>query len=81
MPARHPGSGVLTENVRGIDVERGATGELNRIFGLKFIELLKECLPNISNSHLAFNSDFHINNPNINNIMKSLYFYYTTFGQ
>jgi hypothetical protein len=26
----------------------GATGELNRIFGLKFIELLKECLPDIT---------------------------------
>jgi hypothetical protein len=45
MPAWHAGRDVLTETIRGIDVERGATGELNRIFGLKLVELLEERLP------------------------------------
>jgi len=61
MPAWHAGRDVLAESIRGIDVERGATGELNRIFGLKFMELLKERLPDIRNGHLTFNSDFHKN--------------------
>ena len=62
MPARHAGRDVLTEIIRGIDVERGATGELNRIFGLKLMELLKERLPDIGDGHLASNSEFHVNN-------------------
>ena len=61
MPPWHPGSDVLTETIRGIDVERGATGELNRIFGLKLVELLEKRLPDIGNGHLPFNSDFHVN--------------------
>jgi len=61
MPAWHAGRDILTEDVRGIDVERGATGEVNRIFGLKFVELFKERLPDIGNGHLTFNSDFHKN--------------------
>ena len=62
MPAWHAGRHVLAETIRRIDVERGATGELNRIFGLKLVELLKERLPDIGNGHLTFNSDFHKNN-------------------
>ena len=62
MPAWHAGRNVLAENIRGIDVERGATGELNRIFGLKLMELLKERLPDIGDGHLASNSEFHVNN-------------------
>ena len=61
MPAWHAGRDILTEDVRGIDVERGATGELNRIFGLKLVELLEKRLPDIGNGHLTSNSDFHIN--------------------
>ena len=66
MPAWHAGRNVLAENIRGIDVERGATGELNRIFGLKLVELLKERLPDIGNGHLTFNPDFHINGLSVN---------------
>jgi hypothetical protein len=62
MPAWHAGRDVLTETIRRIDVERGATGELNCIFGLKLVDLLKERLPDIGNGHLTFNSDFHKNN-------------------
>ena len=61
MPAWHAGRHVLAETIRRIDVERGATGELNRIFGLKLVELLKERLPDIGNGHLASNSDFYTN--------------------
>jgi hypothetical protein len=61
MPAWHPGRDILTETVRGIDVERGAAGELNRIFGFKLVELLEERLPDIGNGHLTSNLDFHNN--------------------
>jgi hypothetical protein len=77
MPPWHAGSDVLTETIRGIDVERGAAGVLNRVFGLKLVELLKKRLPDVCNSHLASNSNFHMNNPNINTF---LYLYYTNFG-
>ena len=62
MPAWQAGRDVLAESIRGIDVERGAAGELNGIFGFKLVELLKERLPDIGNGHLTFNSDFHNNN-------------------
>ena len=45
MPPWHARRDVLTENIRGIDVERGAAGELNRVFGLKLVELLEKRLP------------------------------------
>jgi hypothetical protein len=61
MPARHAGRDVLSECIRGIDVKRGAAGELNRVFGLKFMELLEKRLSDIGNGHLTFNSDFHSN--------------------
>jgi hypothetical protein len=47
--------------IRGIDVERCAAGELNRVFSLKIVQLLEECLPDIGNGHLTLNSDFHSN--------------------
>ena len=61
MPDWHAGRDVLTETIRGIDVERGTTGELNRIFSLKLVELLEERLPDIGNGHLTSNPDFHNN--------------------
>jgi hypothetical protein len=67
MSTRHAGRDILTESIRGIDVERGAAGELNRVFGLKFMKLFKKRLPDIGNGHLTSNSDFHINDPNIKN--------------
>ena len=62
MPAWHAGRDVLAESIRGIDVERGAAGELNGIFGFKLVELLEKCLPDIGDGHLASNFDFHKNN-------------------
>jgi hypothetical protein len=45
MPAWYAGRYVLSESIRGIDVERGAAGELNGIFGFKLVELLESaCL-------------------------------------
>ena len=64
MPARHAGRHILTECVRGIDVERGAARELNRVFGFKLMELFEERLPDIGNGHLTSNSDFHGNSLN-----------------
>ena len=64
MPAGHTGGDVLAECIRRIDVERGAAGVLNRAFGLKLVKLLKERLPDIGNSHLTSNSDFHGNSLN-----------------
>ena len=64
MPARHTGRDILAEAVRGIDVKRGAAGELNRVFGLKLVELLEERLPDIGNGHLTSNFDFHGNSLN-----------------
>jgi hypothetical protein len=61
MPARHAGRNVLSECIRRIDLKRGAAGELNRVFGFKFMELFKERLPDIGDAHLASNSDFHSN--------------------
>jgi hypothetical protein len=61
MPARQAGRDVLPENIRGIDVERSAAGELNRIFGLKLVELLEKRLPDIGDGHLISNPDFHNN--------------------
>ena len=61
MTARHAGRDILTECIRGIDVKRGAAGELNGVSGLKFMKLFKKRLPDIGNGYLAFNSDFHIN--------------------
>ena len=61
MTARHAGRDILTESIRGIDVERGAAGELNRVFDFKLMELLEERLPDIGNGHLTSNSDFHLN--------------------
>jgi hypothetical protein len=61
MTARHAGRDVLTECIRGIDVKRRASGELNRVFDFKLMELLEERLPDIGNGHLTFNSDFHSN--------------------
>ena len=60
MAAWHAGRDVLTETVRRIDVECGAAGELNRIFGLKLVELFKERLPDIGNGHLTSNPDYHL---------------------
>jgi hypothetical protein len=57
-----PSCDILTENVRGIDVERGAAGELNRVFGFKLMKLLEKRLPDIGDGHLTFDSDFHNNN-------------------
>ena len=57
MTARHAGCDILTESIRGIDVERGAAGELSRVFGLKFMELLKKSLLDIGDGHLTPNSD------------------------
>jgi hypothetical protein len=62
MPAWHAGRDVLAESIRGIDVERGATGKLNGIFGFKLVELFKKSLPDIGDGHLTFNSYFHKNN-------------------
>jgi hypothetical protein len=78
MPARHAGRDVLTETIRWIDVERGATGELNGIFGLKLVELLKERLPDIGNGHLTSNPDFHGNNL-IQIAERRLYLQYTIY--
>src|SRR5689334_18409563 len=78
MPARHAGRDVLTETIRGIDVERGAAGELNRVFGLKLVELLKQHLPDIGNGHLTSNPDFHDNNL-IKVAEKGLYLQYTIY--
>ena len=61
MTAWHAGRDVLSECIRGIDVKRGAARELNRVLGLKFMELFKERLPDIGDGHLTFNSDFHSN--------------------
>jgi hypothetical protein len=61
MAAWQSGRNVFTETICRIDVERGATGELNRVFGLKFMQLLKERLPDIGDGHLTLNSDFHSN--------------------
>ena len=61
MPARHSGRNILTECISGIDVKRGAARELNRVLGLKFMELFKERLPDIGDGHLTPNSDFHLN--------------------
>jgi hypothetical protein len=61
MPAWHARRYVLSEAIRGIDVERSAAGELNRIFGLKLMGLLEKRLPDIGNGHLASNLDFHVN--------------------
>ena len=61
MTARHAACDILTESIRGIDVERGAAGELNRVFDFKLMELLEERLPDIGNGHLTSNSDFHLN--------------------
>ena len=52
---------VLAETIRGVDVERRAARKLNRIFGLKLVELLEKRLPEIGDGHLPFNSDFHVN--------------------
>jgi hypothetical protein len=60
MPAWHARRDVFSEAIRGIDVERGAAGELDRIFGLKLVELLEKCLLDIGNGHLTSNSDFHV---------------------
>jgi hypothetical protein len=60
MPTGHAGRDVLAETIRGIDVERGTTGELNRVFGLKLVELFKERLPDVGNGHLTSDFDFHI---------------------
>ena len=65
MPALHAGRDILTECIRGIDVERGAAGELNGIFGFKLVELLEKRLPDIGNGHLTSNSDFHVNCLNV----------------
>jgi hypothetical protein len=40
-------------------VERGASEELHRIFGLKLVKLLKESLPNIGYRHFSSEPDFH----------------------
>src|SRR5438270_12332851 len=61
MPPWHARRYVLSEIICGIDVERGAAGELNGIFGLKLVELLEKRLPEIGDGHLPFNSDFHVN--------------------
>ena len=61
MPARHSGRNILTECISGIDVKRGAAGELNRVFDFKLMELLEERLPDIGDGHLTSNSDFHSN--------------------
>jgi hypothetical protein len=45
MTARHARRDILTECIGGIDVKRGAAGELNRVFGLELMELLEERLP------------------------------------
>jgi len=65
MAARHAGYHVITETVRGVDVERSATRVLNGVFGLKLVELLKQSLPNVGNSHFASETDFHANALNI----------------
>ena len=62
MPAWQAGRDILAESIRGIDVERRATGKLNRIFGFKLVELLEKRLPDIGDGHLTFNSYFHKNN-------------------
>jgi hypothetical protein len=43
MTARHAGSDILTESIRGIDVERGAAGELNRVFDFKLMSSDANC--------------------------------------
>jgi hypothetical protein len=53
MPAWQARPYVLPEAIRGIDVERRAAGKLNRIFGFKLVELLKQRLPDIGNGHLT----------------------------
>ena len=63
MPAWHAGRDILAEGIDRVDVERGAAGELNRVFGLKLMELFEERLPYIGDGHLPFNSDFHGNSP------------------
>jgi hypothetical protein len=59
MAAWLAGRNVLTECIRGIDVERGAARKLNGVLGLKLVELLEQRLPNIGNGHLTSNPDFH----------------------
>jgi hypothetical protein len=61
MAARDAGRDILTECICGINVERGAAGELNRVFDFKLMELLEERLPDIGDGHLTPNSDFHLN--------------------
>jgi hypothetical protein len=77
MTARHAGRDVLAEGIRGIDVKRRATRELNRVFGLKFMELFKERLPDIGDGHLTSNSDFHGNILKYQLQSQILYFHYT----
>ena len=60
MPAWHAGRHVLAETIRRIDVERGAAGELNGIFGFKLVELFEKSLPDIGDGHLTSNTDFHV---------------------
>jgi hypothetical protein len=64
LPAAPPlaAPAALPDAFRGIDVERGAAGELNRVFRFKLMELLEKRLPDIGDGHLTFNSDFHKNN-------------------
>jgi hypothetical protein len=81
MTARHAGRHVLAERIRGIDVERGAARELNRVFGFKFMELFEERLPDIGNGHLTSDSDFHGNSLKILIAYITLYFKYTTLSQ
>jgi hypothetical protein len=64
MSARQARRDVLAECIRRIDVERGAAGMLNRVFGFKLVKLLKECLPDIGNGHLTSNFNFHGNSLN-----------------
>jgi hypothetical protein len=59
LPAGHPGRDVIAEAVGRIDVKCGAAGEFHRIFDLKLVQLLEQDLPNVGNSHLAANPDFH----------------------
>ena len=59
MPAWHARRDVVAECIRVIDVERGAAGELNGIFGFKLMELLEKGLPDVGNGHLTSNPDFH----------------------
>jgi hypothetical protein len=58
MPAWHARRDVVAECIRVIDVERGAAGELNRVFGLKPMELFKKRLTDVGDGHLTLDSDF-----------------------